>query len=99
VTKSELIDQVSEATGFRKKDVITLVEAVFDTMVKHLKKHEKVQIVGFGAFEPRRRRPRMGRDPRNQKKIRIAGSWSVGFRAAKQLKEKMSQPAPPRRRR
>ena len=90
MTKAELIDEVTEITGLKKKDVTGVVEAVFSTMTARLKKHQKVQIVGFGTFETRRRKARVGRDPRNQSKIRIPASWSLGFRPGKQLKSVVS---------
>lgn len=90
MTKADLIDAVTEQTELKKKDVTTLVEAVFATMAAALKAHEKVQIVGFGSFEPRQRKARVGRDPRNQKEIKIPASWSLGFKAGKQLKEAVS---------
>lgn len=90
MTKADLIDEVADATGLTKKEVTNIVEAVFDQMTDTLRKHEKVQIVGFGTFEPRRRKARMGRDPRTQEEIRIGPSWSLNFRAGKQLKELVS---------
>ncbi len=87
VTKADLIDRVSEATGLRKKDVTSVVEGAFAAMMGALRSHEKVQIVGFGTFEPRRRRARIGRDPRTQEVIRIGASWSLNFRPGRQLKE------------
>jgi DNA-binding protein HU-beta len=87
VTKADLIDAVTEHTGLRKKDVTTVVEAAFGTMAAALTHHEKVQIVGFGSFEPRQRKARLGRDPRNQAEIKIPASWSLGFRPGKQLKQ------------
>ncbi|UCC68507.1 MAG: HU family DNA-binding protein [Armatimonadota bacterium] len=90
MTKAELIDEVTEATRLKKKDVTNVVEAVFSTMTAQLKRHQKVQIVGFGTFEPRRRKARVGRDPRNQETIRIPASWSLGFRPGKQLKDTVS---------
>lgn len=86
MTKAELIDRVAEATGMKKKDAASTVEAVFNAMVSTLKKHEKVQISGFGTFEARRRKARLGRDPRTQETIKVPASWSLGFRPAKQLK-------------
>jgi DNA-binding protein HU-beta len=90
VTKADLIDEVTRRTGLKKKDVADVVETVFGAMAQELKRHNKVQIVGFGTFEPRRRRARVGRDPRTQEEIRIAASWSLGFRPGKQLKEMLS---------
>ncbi len=86
LTKAELIDQVTRQSELKKKDVTVVVESVFGAISARLKKHEKVQIVGFGTFEPRRRRARIGRDPRTQEAIRIGPSWSLVFRPGKQLK-------------
>jgi DNA-binding protein HU-beta len=86
LTKSDLIDEVVETTGLKKRDVTNVVEAVFGAMAAQLKKHEKVQVVGFGTFEPRRRPARVGRNPRTQEEIRIDASWGLGFRPGKQLK-------------
>jgi DNA-binding protein HU-beta len=87
VTKADLIDEVANATGLTKKEVTNIVEAVFNHMAHALEKHEKVQIVGFGTFEPRRRKARVGRDPRTQEEIRIGASWSLNFRPGKQLRD------------
>ena len=97
VTKADLIDAVTEQTELRKKDVTAVVESMFATMAAALTGHEKVQIVGFGSFEPRQRKARVGRDPRNQKEIKIPASWSLGFRAGKQLKQAISGKARRRR--
>jgi DNA-binding protein HU-beta len=98
VTKADLIDAVTEHTELRKKDITTVVEAAFTIMASALASHEKVQIVGFGSFEPRRRKARVGRDPRNQKEIKIPASWSLGFKAGRQLKEAVTGKSRKRRR-
>jgi DNA-binding protein HU-beta len=90
LTKAELIDEVTEATGLRKKDVTSVVEATFERIAASLKKHEKVQIVGFGTFETRRRKARVGRDPRTQQQIPIRAGWALAFRPGKQLKQMVS---------
>jgi DNA-binding protein HU-beta len=90
LTKAELIDAVTEETGLKKKDVACAVEAAFDAIAGALKKHEKVQLVGFGTFEARKRKARVGRNPRTQETIRIAPGWSLGFRAGKELKDLVS---------
>lgn len=90
MTKAELIDAVTEETGLKKKDVTSAVEAMFDSLASALKKHEKVQLVGFGTFEARRRKARVGRNPRTQETIRIGPSWSLVFRPGKELKDLVS---------
>lgn len=86
MTKAELIDEITETTRLKKKDVSRVVDAVFNTITRRIGAREKVQIVGFGAFEPRRRQPRLGRDPRTQETLHIGPGWSLIFRPGKQLK-------------
>lgn len=95
LTKAELIDQVTRQSGLKKKDVTVVVESVFGAISGRLKKHEKVQIVGFGTFEPRHRKARIGRDPRTQEAIPIGPSWSLIFRPGKQLKSMVAGKAAP----
>jgi len=90
LTKAELIDEVAERTGISKKETSGIIEAVFAAITGKLRKHEKVQISGFGTFEPRRRKARVGRNPRTQEEIKVAASWSLGFRPGKQLRSVVS---------
>lgn len=66
-------------------------EAVLDDLVarvtKHLRKGERVRIVGLGILQVRKRAARMGRNPSTGEIIQIKASKKVAFRAAKDLKE------------
>lgn len=86
MTKAELIDAVAERLGLTKKEVTGVLEVTLDVVKATLRKHKKVQLSGFGTFEPRQRRARVARNPRTQEAIKVGASWSVGFRAGKQLK-------------
>ena len=94
MTKSELILEVTEATGLRKRDVTGVIEAAFGIISTRLKKHEKVQLTGFGAFEPRRRRARVGVNPRTRATIKVGATWSLVFRPSKQLRRLVTGKAP-----
>jgi DNA-binding protein HU-beta len=54
---------------------------------KHLKKGERIRIVGLGILQVRKRAARMGRNPATGEPIKIKASKKVAFRAAKDLKE------------
>ena len=51
---------------------------------------EKVQLVGFGTFEVRRREARTGKNPRTGEAIEIAASNVPAFKAGKALKESVN---------
>ena len=84
--KADIIDEVVNQTGLKKRDVTDVIETALLTMTLALRKHEKVQIVGFGTFEPRRRKARLGRNPRTQEEIEVGATWSLIFRPSKRLR-------------
>ena len=56
------------------------------TITKHLKKGDRIRIVGLGILQVRKRAARMGRNPATGEAIKIKASKKVAFRAAKDLK-------------
>ena len=69
MNKTELIAAVAEKTGMSKKDSEKAVNATFDTITANLEVGEKVQLVGFGAFDVKERGVRMGRNPKTGEDI------------------------------
>ena len=86
MNKTELIAQVAEKTGLSKKDSELAVNASLET-TETLIQGEKVQLVGFGAFDVKERGVRMGRNPKTKKEIEIPASRVPQFKAGKALKE------------
>ncbi|RME70374.1 MAG: HU family DNA-binding protein [Planctomycetota bacterium] len=85
MNKTELVEQI--AKEFESKAAAErAVNAVLAAITKGLKKEGKVQIVGFGTFEVRKRKARTGRNPQTGEKIRIKASKTVGFKPGKGLK-------------
>ena len=62
MNKTELILRIAEETGFSRKNVELGLNAAINLITKALTEEEKVQIVGFGAFETKVRAERMGPD-------------------------------------
>ena len=85
--KAELVDRVAKKTQLTKKDVSATVEALFETIQEALKAGEKVQVIGFGNFEVRKRAARKGRNPQTGKEIKIKASKVPAFKAGKALKD------------
>jgi DNA-binding protein HU-beta len=56
-------------------------------LTKHLKKGERVKLVGLGILQVRSRAARMGRNPITGEPIQIRAAKKVAFRASKELKE------------
>jgi DNA-binding protein HU-beta len=62
-------------------------ERPYRRITRHLKKGERVRIVGLGILQVRKRAARMGRNPATGEPIQIKASKKVAFRASKELKE------------
>ena len=52
---------------------------------------DKVQLVGFGGFETKKREARMGRNPKTKEAIEIPATTIPVFKAGKALKEKTAK--------
>ena len=91
MNKSDLVDSLADKTGITKADASRAVDALFSTedgiISRALKKGDRVQITGFGTFEAKKRKARLGRNPRTGESIKIAASKSPSFRAGKGLKD------------
>lgn len=90
MNKRELIKKVSRETRFSEKETGIVLNVILENIAQELAEGERVNIVGFGAFEPRVRTPRMGIDPRSKEKIQIGQSVVPAFRAGKSLKDSVN---------
>ena len=91
MNKTELIAAVAEKAGMSKKDSEKAVNAAFDTITEALAAGDKVQLVGFGAFEVKERGARIGRNPKTKEEIEIPASRVASFRVGKALKEAVTK--------
>ena len=87
MNKAELINAVAAATEFSKKDAEAAVTATLEAITSALKDGDKVQLVGFGSFEVKKRAARVGRNPKTNDTIEIPASVVPVFKAGKALKD------------
>ena len=91
MNKAELIATVAEKTGLSKKDTESVITAALDVISAALAENEKVQLVGFGAFEVKSRAERIGRNPKTKETIQIPASQTPVFKAGKALKDAVAK--------
>ncbi len=87
MNKSDLIAAIAAKTGKTKKDAEALLNAFTEVVTEALVKGDKVQLVGFGSFEVRKRAARKGRNPQTKEEIKIPASKAPVFKAGKALKD------------
>ena len=91
MNKTELIAAAAEKAGMSKKDTESVITAALEVITAALADEEKVQLVGFGAFETKKRAERIGRNPKTKESIKIEASKVPTFKAGKALKDAVAK--------
>ena len=87
MNKPEFIAAVSDKAGLSRKDTERVINAALDTITAALVKGDKVAFSGFGIFESKLRKARMGRDPHTKEPMQIPETHVPSFKPSKVLKD------------
>ena len=87
MTKAELIERVAVATDVTKKQAETIVDTIFEAIIRSLKQGQKIELRGFGSFRLRERGARIGRNPKPGVKVNVPANKIPYFKPGKELKE------------
>ena len=87
MTKDDLSKSLSKKTGLSKNMAEEAVNIVLEEITKSLSKGEIVSLTGFGKFEVRELKERVGVNPRTGEKIKIPSTKSPKFKPGKILKD------------
>ena len=91
ISKKQLVDQIAAKTDATKTDINTILDAYIDVVKSNVAEGNKVQLVGFGAFELRHRAARKGRNPQTGKEIEIAASNVPAFKPGNSFKDEVNK--------
>ena len=91
MNKAELINAAALKADVSKKDAEAVITAALDAITEALAESEKVQLVGFGSFEVKKRAARTGRNPKTKETIQIPASKVPVFKAGKALKDAVAK--------
>jgi DNA-binding protein HU-beta len=87
ITLKHLAADIAESQDLSKKRAEAVLTDMVELITKHLKKGDRVRIVGLGILQVRKRAARTGRNPATGEAIHIKASKKVAFRPVKELKE------------
>jgi DNA-binding protein HU-beta len=87
VSLKHLAASLAENHEMPKKQSEAILNDLVTLVTKHLKKGDRIRLVGLGVLQVRKRAARMGRNPATGEPIQIKASKKVAFRASKELKE------------
>lgn len=90
--KDNVITMVCTKTMYSRSMVESVLDAVLDTVTESLASGEKVQFAGFGTFEPKQCKARVGRNPHTNETVPIPARVVPYFRAGEFLKKAVIKP-------
>ena len=87
VTLKHLAAEIADGQDMSKKQAEIILTDLVARIARHLKRGERIRIVGLGILRVRRRAARMGRNPATGEAIRIPAKRVLKFRIAKAAKD------------
>lgn len=87
MNKQELIKEIVSETDLPSKQVSAVLDSAIRKIISAVAEGDKVQFVGFGSFEGKKREARTGRNPKTKEPIEIPACVSPVFKAGKEFKD------------
>ncbi|WP_333587403.1 integration host factor subunit alpha [Phenylobacterium sp.] len=91
LTRADLCEAVHDEVGLSRQDCASLVERTLELMIQALEAGEQVKLSGFGVFQVRAKRARMGRNPKTGEPAAIEPRRVIGFRASQVMKARVDK--------
>ena len=90
MTKQEIVDYVSEATGLTKVETETVMNGIMGTIIESLANNERVELREIFTLETRTQRARISRNPKTGAKVNTPEKLTINFKVAKELFKKLN---------
>jgi len=91
MTKADIVDVVSHATGLTKVDTEAVIDGFLATITDSLQRGERVEFRGFGSFSLKLRKPKKARNPGTGEEIYLPERIVPVFKPSKILKDSINQ--------
>ena len=91
MTKQEIVDIVSNATGLTKVETETVMNGIMSTVIDSLAANERVELRGFGTFGIKHRMPKKARNPGTGDPIYLPERYVPTFKPSKLMRSRVNE--------
>ena len=91
LTRADLSNAVYKQIGLSLQECNSLVDTVIDEICVALEQGQTVKLSSFGTFSLRRKKQRMGRNPKTGVEVPITSRTVLSFNASNLLKAKVNE--------
>jgi nucleoid DNA-binding protein len=85
--KIDLVRELAQKLKIKDKEALCIIDNLIDAMKDTIIKYHRLEIRDFGVFEVKKRKQRIGRNPKNKKEYPIPSHKAVTFKSGKEIKE------------
>lgn len=90
ITKADLVNEISEATGLTKIETKAVVDGVFQTVIQNVADGNRIELRGFGVFNNKSRKPRMARNPKTGELVPLDKRFVPVFKPSPEFTQKVN---------
>ena len=87
LTKKDLVNLIYMQIGFSKQISEILIDEFFSLIIINLQKEKKIKISNFGTFTIRKKKTRIGRNPKTKEEKMISARNVILFKPSKDFKD------------
>ena len=91
MTKADIVDIISSATGISKIETEAVVKGFLETVIESLKKGETIELRGFGTFKVVKRARRVARNPKTNQEVIVPEQKAPVLKISKEFKQAVSK--------
>ena len=91
LTKKDLVNLIYMQLGFSKQISENLIDDFLKTIVINIKSEKKLKLSKFGTFTIRKKKSRIGRNPKTKETKMISSRDVVLFKPSKEFKNYINQ--------
>ena len=91
MTKQEIVDVVSNATGLTKVETEAIMNGIMSTIIESLANNKRVELRGFGTFGIKHRMPKKARNPGTGEPIYLPERYVPTFKPSKLMRSRVNE--------
>lgn len=91
MTKADIVDAISTATGLTKVETEAVVDGFLSTVINAMKDGNNIEIRGFGTFKVKKRKGKIARNPRTGEQVMVDDHFVPVFKVSKDVRRIVDQ--------
>lgn len=85
INRDDIAEAINIEFGLSKKDCLDVVNDIIDSIILGLEKYQIFKIHNFGTFKLRRKKKRVGRNPKTKIEVMISERNVITFKPSKRV--------------